>query len=84
MNLLASYFQKIRSLLKDKAFEKSVVTAGVKEIIKIDIPEDCFRVTDEGVVYVKGSSSLKNALFLKKKEIKTFCERNGVRIIDFR
>ena len=42
MNLLASYFQKIRSLLKDKAFEKSVVTAGVKEIIKIDIPEDYY------------------------------------------
>jgi len=84
VNILASYLDRFRILLKDKSLEKKAIIESVNEIILVTLEEKDIKITNEKIVYIKGTSTLKNALFLKKKEIMALCLAKGARISDFR
>lgn len=83
MNILSSYLEKIHSLLKDKGLERSIVARSVSEIVPSIVEEKQIRITSN-IAYIKGSSSLKNAIFLKKEEIIEKCLEGGAKISDLR
>lgn len=84
MNDLGSYFQKIRRLINDKSTERHAIIKAIKDTLEIDIEEKDIQGPKDGVVYINGSSSLKNAIFLRKKEILDLCETQGLKVNDLR
>jgi len=81
MENLAAYFKRIKNILKDKSEEKKMIRAALREF-GVDVSEGDISIDESGRVRVSGGSAQKNAIFLKKKEIMEYCQREGVSVID--
>lgn len=83
MESLSLYLKRFTRILSLKTAERDIFCEVVGTISPTELSprEVTFR---EGVVYVSANSSLKNFLFMHKKEILERCKSRGVSITDFR
>lgn len=83
MENLSVYLKRFTRILSLKTAERDAFCEIVNAIspLKLSPEEVSFK---EGVVYVSAGPSLKNFLFMHKKEILEACKNKEVSVIDFR
>ncbi len=83
MNPLSSYLERLRSILKDKTFEKKQIQEVIERFSGIVVDINNISIQNK-TLYIKENNYIKNDLFLKKKILIENLKEKGFFIEDLR
>lgn len=83
MENLASYLKRFANILSDKTREKEIFQECLIHDFNVDVTLEQIYLENK-TLFLKGSSAIKNFVFINKKEILEACEKRGLLLTDLR
>lgn len=83
MENLASYLKRFVNILHDKTREKEIFQECLGQDFNVSVTTEQLYLENK-TLFFRGSSAIKNFIFIHKKEIISACEKRGLSLIDLR